>query len=90
MKGTICCVDGACRLPDAKWHGTAGGYSNHRCRCAECRRAWAEYFRSGTGRDSVARYRARLRAAGLTVSSSWTRPVPRVRPFVKRVRDGAQ
>ena len=24
-----------------KWHGTAGGYSNHRCRCDRCRKAWA-------------------------------------------------
>lgn len=23
-------------------HGTAGGYGNHRCRCDECRRAWAD------------------------------------------------
>jgi len=23
------------------WHGTSGGYGNHKCRCAECRAAWA-------------------------------------------------
>jgi hypothetical protein len=23
-------------------HGTAGGYTNHRCRCDDCRRAWSE------------------------------------------------
>ena len=23
-----------------KWHGTTGGYSNHRCRCDDCRQAW--------------------------------------------------
>jgi len=23
-----------------KWHGTPGGYSNHRCRCDACRTAW--------------------------------------------------
>lgn len=22
-----------------RWHGTRGGYSNHRCRCTECREA---------------------------------------------------
>ena len=26
-------------------HGTPGGYTNHRCRCDDCRRAWAEYMR---------------------------------------------
>jgi hypothetical protein len=25
-------VDG----PDAPWHGTAGGYTNHKCRCGPC------------------------------------------------------
>lgn len=24
-------------------HGTANGYSNHKCRCKKCRAAWAEY-----------------------------------------------
>ena len=28
------------------WHGTAGGYTNHRCRCSECRGAWADYMRT--------------------------------------------
>jgi hypothetical protein len=22
------------------WHGTSGGYSNRRCRCAPCKAAW--------------------------------------------------
>lgn len=26
-----------------RWHGTAGGYSNHKCRGPLCRRAWADY-----------------------------------------------
>lgn len=26
-----------------KWHGTTGGYTNHRCRCDECRLAWNKY-----------------------------------------------
>ena len=26
-------------------HGTVNGYGNLRCRCDDCRAAWAEYFR---------------------------------------------
>lgn len=26
------------------WHGTVNGYSNHHCRCLDCRRAWAAYY----------------------------------------------
>lgn len=37
-------------------HGTSGGYTNHRCRCGECRAAF---------RVSVTASRARRRAAGL-------------------------
>lgn len=25
------------------WHGTVGGYTNHRCRCTDCRQAMAVY-----------------------------------------------
>lgn len=25
------------------WHGTPGGYSNHKCRCDDCRLAWNKY-----------------------------------------------
>lgn len=25
-------------------HGTSGGYTNHKCRCPKCRRAWREYI----------------------------------------------
>jgi phosphoribosyl 1,2-cyclic phosphodiesterase len=25
-----------------RWHGTAGGYTNHGCRCVECRTACAD------------------------------------------------
>lgn len=32
---------------DEIWHGTAGGYNNHSCRCVECRAAWAEHIRLG-------------------------------------------
>lgn len=28
-----------------KWHGTSGGYSNHKCRCDDCRLAWNKYCR---------------------------------------------
>lgn len=27
-------------------HGTANGYSNQKCRCQECRAAWAAYIRA--------------------------------------------
>lgn len=27
------------------WHGTSGGYTNHKCRCDECRAAWAAAFK---------------------------------------------
>lgn len=32
------------RLNDGK-HGIIGMYTNNKCRCTECRRAWAEYHR---------------------------------------------
>lgn len=28
-----------------KWHGTSGGYTNHKCRCNDCRLAWNAYSR---------------------------------------------
>ena len=37
------------------WHGTPGGYSNHKCRCPECRLAWNGYSR---------KLQARRRASG--------------------------
>lgn len=44
-------------------HGTPGGYTNHRCRCDECRTAWREY-RRGYGRGAQrARYEAARRYA---------------------------
>lgn len=30
---------------DERWHGTPGGYNNHKCRCDECRAAWNKYCR---------------------------------------------
>jgi hypothetical protein len=44
-------------------HGTVTGYSNHKCRCPDCRKAWAVYF----GPRCKA-YRARNVAAGLRSS----------------------
>lgn len=29
-------------MDNEKWHGTAGGYSNHKCRCDPCRTAWVD------------------------------------------------
>lgn len=31
--------------PVEKWHGTPGGYSNHKCRCDRCKEAKREYSR---------------------------------------------
>lgn len=27
------------------WHGTTTGFVNHKCRCDECKEAWADYHR---------------------------------------------
>jgi hypothetical protein len=32
-------------LPHESRHGTPSEYVNHKCRCAECKRAWANYNR---------------------------------------------
>jgi hypothetical protein len=69
----ICCRDGRCLLPDARWHGTAGGYSNHLCRCAACTEANSTAHHAGGAQD---RYHARLRAQGLT-----SRGTPRQKPY---------
>lgn len=45
-----------------KWHGTAGGYTNHKCRCDACTAAWRDYHRT---RGYMRTYRARLAARGL-------------------------
>lgn len=26
-------------IPQEQWHGTVGGYTNHKCRCADCKEA---------------------------------------------------
>ena len=28
------------------WHGTVNGYTNRKCRCELCKRAWADYHAS--------------------------------------------
>lgn len=43
-------------------HGTIGTYNNHRCRCGECRVAWANYTR-----DLRARRRGRLERGEIEV-----------------------
>lgn len=43
------------------WHGTAGGYINHGCRCTKCRKAHAK---------TVGEYRERQKAKGLCVNCS--------------------
>ena len=32
-------------MSDETWHGTPGGYTNHRCRCDACRAALRDYQR---------------------------------------------
>lgn len=42
------------RIGKGPWCGTAGGYNNHSCRCADCTEAWriyhAEYMRANPER----------------------------------------
>ena len=44
-------------------HGTAGGYSKHRCRCEHCRKAWREshlrYMRAHPEQQEKNRQRTR-------------------------------
>lgn len=48
--------------PDTEaWHGTPGGYSNHKCRGERCRTAW---------RTEMAKNQARRRAKGLPPGDS--------------------
>lgn len=42
------------KIEQQSWHGTYGGYTNHYCRCDDCRRANA---------DRVAKARARRASA---------------------------
>ena len=72
----VCCAGGTCHLPDAKWHGSAGGYTNHGCRCQPCTDAWAEYHYQ---RQASLRYLRKLHEQGLT-----TRGTPRKRRYVAR------
>jgi len=36
-------------MTDEAWHGTTGGYTNHKCRCDACRGALREYQRARRG-----------------------------------------
>jgi hypothetical protein len=40
----------ASNTPNEPWHGTTGGYTNHRCRCTPCRAAHRDNFRARRGR----------------------------------------
>lgn len=48
-------------------HGTASAYTNGACRCGECRRAWAAYYK---GRGYARRKREAFVAAGLTTKGT--------------------
>jgi hypothetical protein len=38
----ICCVNGICNIPEARWHGVpdARGYLKHKCHCTKCVQAY--------------------------------------------------
>jgi hypothetical protein len=59
----ICCYDNICYMPGAKFHGTAGGYNNHHCRCEECTKAFGEKHYNGFYQH---RYILQLYIQGLT------------------------
>lgn len=42
-----------------RWHGTPGGYSNHKCRCDDCRQAAREYRRQYARTHSREDYKGR-------------------------------
>lgn len=44
-------------------HGRASTYNNYKCRCDECRKAWADYIREG---GYVRRYQEKKRQEKLT------------------------
>jgi uncharacterized protein YgiB involved in biofilm formation len=45
------------------WCGTAGGYSNHKCKCDACTTAWADARRDYMARNPEQRERHRARVA---------------------------
>lgn len=47
------------------YHGTTNGYTNHRCRCAPCRGAWATYI----ARRKAERYALRVRVDGVLTAA---------------------
>ena len=44
--------------PQQLVHGRASTYNNYKCRCDECRKAWADYIREG---GYVRRYQEKKR-----------------------------
>jgi hypothetical protein len=48
----------AALAPDDPRHGTANAYNNLYCRCAACRRSWAEYITAYSHRTGRCRPRA--------------------------------
>ena len=52
------------KLGPGPWCGTAGGYSNHKCKCDACREAWrlhcSRYMESSP--DQREKHRRRTRA----------------------------
>lgn len=42
-------------------HGTSGGYTNHRCRCDLCKKAWREAHKAYLDKHPEQREKARVR-----------------------------
>lgn len=76
----ICCIDGKCYADDAPFHGTPGGYTNHQCKCEACRAAWAKHHKES---GAQIRYRARLRAKGLTANGTPLKPGRKLKDIKK-------
>jgi hypothetical protein len=49
------------RIPPMK-HGTTGAYTNHRCRCKECKKAWRLYFNKRYRYDAAFRENRKRRS----------------------------
>lgn len=69
-------------MPEARYHGTVGGYTNHACRCDRCREAMRLGQLRYMDRSPDAREAHRLRL----LARRGRPPAPRTRPFAPRVR----
>ncbi len=61
----------------ARWHGSPGGYNNHKCRCAPCREAMRQYkkrylARRGTGQQTKYVVRHKRKGGHGNRGKQWT------------------